>query len=537
MRLLSRLCLLILAWAAFTPVSPLTAAESKPLLVIDGQAYFPADFQHWWENWRDDPSQRPAGVEPYLDWLLLAREGERMELNTLPNYQHKLRVFMEVRALMALKRQEIAAQATVSEDEIKASYERRYLPRRLVIPLEFAGQDQAQAFMDAHGQEPIDQTRLKELADGQGHPAFTLRHPQWLRPFRTRDEWRPLLERAQPGNLVGPLPLGEKTGILFLAEVEGADPSDYQKVKDGIRLDLEKRREDELTRKLVDHLRKKYQVAIDRQALAKIDLANPQANDQGQVVISSQRSKVTTAYFLAQYRRGAEISPKPPAGPQAQMDIKEALANTMIANSVVSWEALDRHYERQPPLKWEYQFYRQNLLARELESRMLGQVKVNETEAKAYYDAHPDDFKHQELVRVEVLSGDEAAIRGVWSQAITDGDLERATKGAKVRLTVADQTAVPISHLSPEVRQAIAGLPPGGLSQPFASGNGEFSLVRLADRQPAGETSFTQEKQTATDKALAVKRAAGRAQLVQSLKERSKITVNDQVWSEIKAAE
>lgn len=534
MRLLISVIIFVLSSGLFSiRVEAAWAWGNRPLVVIDGQEYSDEDFAHWWEQWRDNDRQQPEGVTPFVDWLLIAREAEKMELYTTQEFQRKVEVFLKARALMALKYDEVDSKVTIDDATLRVTYEREYVPRRLVGTLEFATMAAAGKFLSQFGGQGVGVDRLRQMADG-ANPSFTLHQSQWLRPLNTPKEWQLLLATAEAGRLLGPLPLGEKGILLHVVEIKPGEPADFAKKRDAVANDLRKRQEQVLTETLVRGLKTKYHVRIDDAVLTAIDLAAPEANDLAKIVIDSDRSKVTVGYFLDQCRKESEVSKRPLGDRDAQMERKRQIANTMIANSLVDWEALDRHYEAKPPLQWAYQFYRQNRLVAELESRTVGKEPLSEAEAMAYYQGHPEEFRHDEQVRVVLLSGDEKAVRAVWTEALTGADLLKSAGDHGVQVAMESTTAVPIRHFSAPAQQALATLHAGDFSQPFADG-GQTSVVKLVERVAGGSLSFAQVEKAAREKALLAKKAELRGELIKKLRSRSTVVVNDEVWAALAA--
>lgn len=435
--------LLFLLISAFTPGggNAAWAEGGKPLAVIDGQMYSAEDYEHWWEHWRDTENQQPESATPFIEWSLLVREAERMELSTVPEFRHKVEVFLKARTLMALKYDEIDTKVSISEDDLKAAYERDYGPRRTG-----AG-----------------------LAD------------------------------------------------------------DYAQKRETIKRELSKKQEDSLSAALIQALMKKYQVRVDEQVLQEIDLVNPEANDLQQVVVDSDRSQVTVAYLIEQCRKGSDFTHKPPGNLAAQRQIKKQIVNAMIANSLVSWEALERHYEERPPMQWAYQFYRQHRLIVELEKRALGDLQTSASEALAYYQGHQDEFQDREVVQVLVVTGEELAVNKVWTEALIGADLVQAAKENAVQVAREPSAAVPTQELSASIREVLARLRPGDLSQPFLD-NGQSTLIKLSERRPGGVASFPQVEEAVKEKIRQGKKALRKRELLETLKLRSTITLHDDVW-------
>lgn len=507
------------------------AGDNKPLAVIDGQEYSIEDYEHWWEYWREAETLQPESVTPFIEWWLMVREAERMELSTVPEFTHKIEVFLKARTLMTLKHNEIDLKVSVSEDDVKSAYELDYSPRRLVGVLEFESSELAEKFMEQFGGQSMPMDRLQKIADQKAEPAFVLQQPQWLRPLNTPAQWLPLLAKTgAAGMFFGPLPLAQKTAILYMVEVKPAAPDDFAKKKEEIKRALSKKQEQALTDSLILDLMKKYQVRIDQQVLKEIDLTNPGGNDLQKVVINSDRSKVTVGYFLEQCRKESDITRKSLGDLESQMRIKQQIANTMIGNSVVSWEALARHYEEKPPLQWAYQFYRQNRLVAELENRALGELQTSDNEAQAYYQDHQNDFRHDEVVQAIVLNGEAQAVKKVWTEALVGADLLKAAKENTVQVVRESSAEGPMQQLSAPVREVLARLQPGDVSQPFLD-NGQSALVKLVERRPGGLATFAQVEKAVKEKIMRDKKAKRKKELLETLKARSTIMVHDDVWA------
>jgi len=532
MRLVSTLCLLAcLGYLSMTgATNPAWASEQKPLAVLAGRAYTAEDYLTWWRYWRDDEKQKPATIEPYLDWLLMVEEAQRMELEGLPEFKHKVRVFLEARSLMLLKNEAIDRQIVITDAELKAAYDRDYAPRRLVGALEFSGETAAKDFARQQAGQTLTLEQLQMLAAEGPKPPFAVQSPQWLRPVNTPAPWRPLLTGAVAGSLHGPLPLGDnKTALLFVAEVKAADGADFEHKKEVIKTDLRKNHEGALTAQLVKSLRAKFHVRVNEEVLDKINLAPGAANDLDQVLIASDRSQVTVGYFLDQARRETDITGRLPTDGAAQTQMKRRLVNTMIANSLVAWEALDRHYEESEPLRGVYQFYRQNRLVAELSARATGDNEVSEAEIADYYQTHGEEFSQPEAISGLMVAGEAALIQAVWAEAIAGADLGKAaeTRGAKVLMQPA--TPWPLGQFSEAARQTLARLKNGELSQPFLD-NGQTVVLKLIERRPPTVAPLNKVAATIKGRLSEEKRAKGKQALLASLRAKSSVVVNDEVW-------
>lgn len=534
MRAIAITCLLCTLYCLTGDSHTAWAWGKKPLAVIDGQEYFSDDYKTWWTYWRDSKEQKPEGVQPFVNWMLMVREAERMDLASLPEFKHKIRVFLAARTLMFLKNDEVDSKINISDTDLKSAYDRNYVPLRLVGALEFPATDEAKKFTEQHSGSPLSLEQLQLMADEKPTPPFVLQQPQWLRPLNTPAAWQPLLDQSTAGELRGPLPFGEKTAMLYIAEVKTGDADDFAKKKETITTDLRKQHEQALTEKLVQSLKSKYHVRLDEEVFEKINLTEGSANDLNQVLIESDKSTVTVGYFIEQSRRETDITHRLPADQAGQTMMKRRLANTMIANSLVSWEALARHYEEKEPLRPVYQFYRQNRLVAELEGRAPGDIQASEAEVQAYYQAHVEEFQRPEMITGVMVNGNEALIQKVWTEAISGTELTKSAKDNGATIAVSPGSEVPLPHFSATAQKILAGLKTGDMSQPFLD-NGHSVVIKLNDRKTGAAAPLEMVSSLIKGRIETEKKAKRKQDLLDALKSRSTIVVNENVWKGLAA--
>ncbi|MDD5757887.1 MAG: peptidylprolyl isomerase [Desulfobulbaceae bacterium] len=534
MRTIAIACLLCTLYCLTGDNTAVLAWGKKPLATIDGQEYFADDYITWWTYWRDSEKQKPEGAQPFIDWMLMVREAERMDLASLPEFKHKIKVFLAARTLMLLKNEEIDSKIKLTDADIKRAYDLDYAPRRLVGALEFPTTEEATKFTEQHSGKALSLEQLQLMADEKPQPSFVLQQPQWLRPINTPAAWRPLLDQSLAGELRGPLPFGEKTAMLYVAETKAADDEDFAKKKETIKTDLRKRGEQRLTEALVQALKTKYHVKLNEEVLEKINLSKDSANELNQVLIESDRSTVTVGYFLEQSRRETDITHRLPADRAGQTMMKRRLANTMIANSLISWEALDRHYEEREPLLPTYQFYRQNRLVAEIENRAPGDMQVSEAEIKTYYQTHLEEFKRPEMITGIMVEGNEPLIRKVWAESISGAELSKAAKDSGATIAVPPGVEVPLAHFSATAQEVLSSLKTGDMSQPFLD-NGHSVVIKLNDRKAGAAAPLERVSNLIRGRIEAEKKAKRKQDLLDALKSRSTIIVNEDVWKKLVA--
>ncbi len=510
------------------------AGQGDSLVVINGKQYNQQDFDHWWQYWRDEKSIFPERPDKFINWQLQVQEAERMELDTMPVVKHKLDVFLKARGLMRLKYDEIDSKIDITDADISASYERDYSPSRLVAVLDFENKEKAFAARKKFNTERPGLDEIKALASIE-NPNFKLQHPQWLRPKTIPRNWHRQLMDGSAGDFVGPLVNGDKFMLLYLVDVKPGSKEDLAHKRAAIRSDIFSKKQRRLTENLLKSLKKIYNLKINTDLLAEIDLSVPKKENWDKILVTSTLSQVTVGYFIEQCRKEQKIGNQKPSArhKQRQATLKNRAMSAMVSNSLVDWAAADRHYEQKEPLKWEYQFYRQGQLVKLLQKRIIGDGGlISANEAKAYYDDNKSEFRSADIVKVSLIHGSEGEINRLWGSAMASGVLPVAVTRSGVKIDIA-ASSVPVEHLPKTVRSVIEQLTKNDISSPFPDGK-QVALVQLFDRQPGSLAPFKKVKGLIITKLGKEKSNNLRRAYLVKLRNHSSIKVNDSFWQVIR---
>jgi peptidyl-prolyl cis-trans isomerase C len=153
------------------------------------------------------------------------------------------------------------------------------------------------------------------------------------------------------------------------------------------------------------------------------------------------------------------------------------------------------------------------VIQRYVEQELMSKTGVSEQEVRAYYDSHPDDFKHPEEVKLRAIV---VGVRPGADQAEQDaakGRAEQALKRihngedfGKVAGEVSEDAArsrggeigwVRKGLLFPELESSVWELKTGEVSQVLKSPRG-YHIIKVEDRRPAGNTGFDEVKSSLT---------------------------------------
>ena len=427
--------LTLLACLILLTVSPAAASwffGPDTLVSIDGKNYTTDDFQHWWKFWNDDKSPLPKTPEPYIDWLLLAREGKRMELDSDPSFKRQTRIFLESRTLFMLKYDEVDSKVKVTDADVKARYEEKFLPRWQVERLQF--KDEAEA-MEAWKQLKDGTLKVADLVAKKGEeggPDET--KADWLRPNRIDPGWATIFKEMKVGELVDPEKYGKGPILYYLKAQKGGDDEDLKALSPNIRKDLAREQENTLTRDLIKKLRDKYQVKVDEKRIAALDINAPEDTYTDDPVITTTQQTISEKQFMAVIHKVIKERPTVAISvtkPEGVEKLKAETVDNILAQALTNWESLDRHFEEKEPFKWEYEFNYNHRLGLALERRLFSpQINISDEDVKQEYEKHIDRYSQPALVKLYIVDETQGPIDKMWAEVASGKNFDEVVRKA-----------------------------------------------------------------------------------------------------------
>ncbi len=523
------LCLLVL------PAGPSEAwffGSDEPLVTIDDQSYSADDFKRWWKFWNDSDLALPETPEPYIDFLLLAREAANIELDANPGFSRQTRVFLQARSLLMLKYDAVDSRIKVTDSDLQARYQEVYLPRWLVQRLEFRDEGAAGAAWQGLSDKALTIEELLARAPEQGGPQKLTEN--WLRPQGIDAGWAVIFEKTAVGEVIDPVEHEGGTSLFYLKEKKGGDEDDFAKFKDEIQKDIWKLQEDELSLELLKSLYDKYKVVVNRERIDAIDLTAGDDALTEDVVISTSQQNFTEKEYVAVIRR--LIASRPTAAhalgdKEETAKMKAETVNNILAQSLTNWEALDRHYEEKEPFKWEYRFHVDYRLTTALDERIfLPEADVSEDEIQQHYNTNLALYSKPALVKLFILDDTQGPIDQVWADAVVGKDFVGAMKKHLEKFVSARE--IPANHLEPEVKAVVDKMAVGETSSPFEA-LGSQVIVHLISRTPQTPVPLENVKSTIRTKLVNAKVKQLRNATLDKIKATTKIEVNKKQWQAI----
>lgn len=526
---------ILLACLTLLPAAPSEAwlFTDDTLVSIDGEKYSADDFKRWWKFWQEPEQPLPKSPTPYIDWLLLSLEANRMGLFNDPGFQRQTRVFVQSRGLLMLKYEAVDSKIDIAEKDIRAIYEERYLPRWQLQRMEFKDADAAESASKELAEGTVTLEDLLSRNAEEGGPVKA--DERWLRPEGIDPGWAALFNNLEVGEVVDPAEHGFDHVLYLLKEQKGGDDEDLATVRERIKKDLWKKQENALTRKLLTDLREEYRVKIDEERLEALDIGAPDDSFTDAAVITSAREDVSEKEFMAVIRR---LMGSRPTAAHAAADLEEAAklkvetAQNIIGQSVTNWASLDRHFEKEEPFKWEYEFNFNHRLVMALENRLFAPEaeEISEEEISRYYQENIERYSRPSVVKLYLIDETQGPVSRIWADVASGGNFVKVASknfGIDARLQ-----EIPANHLDPEVKAVVDKLVDGETSQVF-NAQGIQVIAHLFERTPEAPLPLERVKDSIRSQLKKEKLTEVRNKYLNSLRANSDIEVKERQWKSI----
>lgn len=505
--------------------------QQDTLVTINGSNFTSEDFKHWWEIWKEADTPVPETPDVFIDWHLLAQEARNQELEQSSSYQKKISVFLRARSMMLLKQEEVNSKIDIAEKDIIDRYNKLYSPVWQVEILYFDAENKAAKAQRDIGAGLATFSTFTAKAEEVYKPLHYEKRNIIPIALEQADNWKQVLSGMKAGEIAAPFPDKHYFVLLKLVAVENGGEEDYQHREKSIQADLVKEREAELTGKLVQKLRKKYAVTVDEKLLARINADDFPPALLDAPLIHTNQGNFPAGVLVGQFRREMQLRTRMKPDKKQSEQIKRGLLKGFIDHKIALWESLERHYEKTPALSWQFGFYQNHRLIKELEKRFLAEAALAEDETASFYRDNVALFTRPEKVKIAVLDGDKQDMRAVWLATLKGDDLaEAAKKYGRGNVSVQE---VALDALEPGLKSIVHRLTKDEVSRPVAI-NGKSRIIKLMDRTAASVLPFEQARPMIEKRLQKEKFSTIRNRYLTELKARSTIAVNDLGWEKLK---
>ena len=511
------------------------AHNAKRLVKINDVEYTDEDFKHWWNHWNEnDQIKSPPSPDTFVTFQLMVQQGHEMGYETQPNYLHKLEVFLQVRALMKFKYDEVDSKAIVTDADLKKYFDDYYGTIWNLQILTFDAETQARkvydemlplkgqvtgrlVFADWYGADVNEKAESYDEVKVSGSDFLKNNIGSWItvvRKLSVGEVCRPFLNEANKKYILIRLVAKDAPG-------EGAFAEKRQKITEI----LVKEKRNQLTFHLIEKLKKQYNVHVDKELFDSIKLDNDYPNEfLDRKIIVMNGYEATARDFLYNIKKEQGVRKGVADGV-----IKELVLNSIISQILVNKESLARGYEKQPPLLWTYDFYKQNRLRLEVEGSLMSTLNISDQDIQNYYDLHLVTYSDPEKLSFILLKGDEAVLKKVWLGTLQGNDISESAKKYSLESNIQNHDA---GDLSPVLLDELKKLDRGGISVPFGF-DGTYAMVKLNERTPGQIVPYEQVKNKVLEQLKKERFEVAKTDYIEKLKSKSKIDVDQKVWNDL----
>lgn len=508
------------------------AFSGSTLLRINDVEYSTDDFKHWWQHWNDKKLLSfPDSPDEFIDFNLMVQQGEAMGYENQPAYVHKLDVYRKVRCLMALQYEEVDSKVNVTDDDLRKYFDEHYGDVWTLQILAFSSQDKANSAYDyMKSYNGLDAGRLV-FADLYGasdenkpltYDEVKVSTDDFARNKRVN--WLPEVKKLQPGEVSVPFLDSSSNNYILIRLIENkpAGQDVFENKRKHMTEMVVKEQRNALTASLVEKLKKKYDVKIDYALLSAVKLDGDYPKEfLDQKIISMKDAEFTVQNLIYNCAKEKELRRD-----LSDEKIKNFVVSTAISQTLVDKEALSRGYEKQPPLLWSYEFYKQNRLKGEVEAGLKTAINITDDDILTFYNENISSFSIPTDVTYVILLGDEATLKKLWIGQLKDVDLAEIAMKYGLVQTTEHKT---LDILPKEIASELLRLDKGALSVPFPY-ESSYAIVKLINIVPGQIRPLAQVKSNVIDALKAQRYAEIKTQYISKLRSRSKIVIDQKNW-------
>ncbi|MBU0730585.1 MAG: hypothetical protein KKA70_12675, partial [Proteobacteria bacterium] len=351
--------------------------KKDQLVSVNDQIYTADDFRNWWEIWKEEDTLFPESMDEFVNWHLLVQEAKYMELDLQPSYKQKLDVFLSARTRSLLKMDEIDSKIDISEEDIFEKYLQDYSPIWDTRLIYFIDEQSAQEAYRRIVAEDYDVDKI--LKNHTELTGFSGIDSKKLRPvsFASNEQLLEIFKNLEKEKVSSPFAYGKFYIVAHLFEIIIEEDSSNipPAVRKKIKKDLHKIKSTELTRSFLEMLKTKYKVQLDDDLILGLDPQNTTETQMEKTFIKTTIGDFPLRILVDDLKRNKDIN-SPGLSPEKNKEIRYNMINYILFDVLSKRESLDRHYEKVPPFKWQYEYYTQHRLIKEFEANILGDLAI-----------------------------------------------------------------------------------------------------------------------------------------------------------------
>ncbi|CAH2214067.1 peptidylprolyl isomerase [Tepidibacter aestuarii] len=222
-------------------------------------------------------------------------------------------------------------------------------------------------------------------------------------------------------------------------------------------------------------------------------------------------------------------------GPQRAMQFQSEEGRKKLLEDLINQElfylnAIENNADEEEEFKNEMKKIKENFLKQYAIGKLLSNVKVEETEAKEFYENNKEQFKSPEGVQAShILVEDEAQAKEILAEINNGLSFEDAAK--KYSKCPSNERGGDLGLFSkgqmvPEFENAAFSMEKGEISEPVKTQFG-YHIIKLTDKKEADTKSFDEVKDNIYGQLIHKQQQVTYFEKVEELKSKYNVTINE----------
>lgn len=514
----------------FSFVANAYAWGDKSLVKINDMNFSKEDFKQWWANWKEDKSSFPNDLNSFIEWHLLVEEAKKMEFDTLPSYKKKLETFLRVRGIFLLKNEEIDTKIKITDNEILNYFHQKYNPIWNVTICSFNEESIANNSYDLINKNGFD-NYINDYTTSSVKNKIAFENKKYSPiSFRWNDILLSKIVNMKEGDIAQPFLYEGKYLIIKLISIEKRSDELIESHKDKIIKDIRKLKQAELTKILLDNLKLKYKINVDRNLMQNSDFVNISSEMLNSIFITSTNGNILYSNFVNNVIKESKSNKL--TNSKEIDNLKEAILNGMLFDLLIAWEIIDRHYENKSPLSNSYEFYKKNRLVVEFNKEVFEKrIKTNEDDLINYYNNHLDEFTKPDKISLSIINVDPELAGKIFNEIKEGKDFFEVVR--KYQHSDSPIQQIMMNDLEPDIKRIVNKLSSGEVSEPELLNN-RYVIIKLINKLPPNIIPFEQVTPNIADKLYQQKMNIVKSEYMAKIKSQSKIYINNDIWNDLR---
>lgn len=512
--------------------------ESEILAVVNGEPLYSPSLEQGLSSMHAGREERTRDaydlrhlLDRVIDTLLIAQEARAMGMAEEAPIPDQLQALRQKLALDRLQTVEIADKLEITEEDVRGVFDTEYQTATIRM-ITLHEEDEAGTLIATLDEESDFDALAKEHSKDQ----FSARGGLIENVDRI-DLPRSVADSifsSTPGSILGPLQTTVGWAIVRIEELAPADPERFDGLERKCRDEIAFRKADLFKKELSEQLVESHAVSIDWELVNSIGYERlpdgrlmPEIADPAAAVATIGDHEITAGRLgSALQRRWSGVRNE-----DAAMASKPIVLQRLVEAELLKAEALSRGYDRSPETERAVSAMEMHLLAKRYLNEVLkADIKIQEQEIVAYFEEHRAAYHKPprvQLGQITVPTREEAdRIADLLRQGSDLAWLAREHSIDRLRDSGGDRGWFePRSGFDP-LQDALLEAEAGDVIGPMGS-PGNFVVMRVGAREDQGFLTLEEARGRVTTAVFAGKFEDSRSALLETLKERSRIEVND----------